>query len=283
MDNWRLVADSTCDLNPETAEFDGIAFGTVPMKVIVGDKTFIDTPETDVNEMLSEMKAFSGASSSSCPSPEAFAEQFRKAENSFAVTITSGLSGTYNCAVQAKNMVLDESPEKKIHVVDSLSTAGSIVLILRRLAKLINEGLPFEEIVRRIEEYRDGMRIFFTLAAFGNLVKNGRMSKTSGVLASALNIRAIGVNSDKGTIEIIDKPRGEKRAIEHMVELMLRYKPISRETPIVITHCNNPEGAKALCEKLKSSFGLLDEDITVLKCACLTAFYADEQGLLLCF
>ncbi len=282
MNDWQLVSDSTCDLNPENFDTGDIPFTTVPLKIIVGDREFVDLPKTDPHEMLAAMKHFSGASSSACPSPQAFAEQFYKATHTIAVTITSGLSGSYNCALQAMKMVLDEHPEKKIHVVDSRSTAGSMVLILRQIKKLIEQGIPFEEIVHQIESYRDSMKIIFSLATFDNLVKNGRMSRAAGVLASALNIRAVATNTAEGVIEVIEKPRGEKRAVERMVALMGRYKDMTGK-PVVITHCNNPGAVEKMCELIKSTYGTKDADITVLECACLTSFYAGDQGLLLCF
>lgn len=281
MTKWQIVADSSCDLFDGALDRENIAFSTVPLKIIVGDREFIDREGTDPQEMLRAMKCYSGASSSACPSPEEFAEQFRRADISFAVTMTGSLSGTYNSAMQAKRMVLEEFPEKKIHVVDTKSTSGSLVLTARRIISLIEEGKSFEEIVPLADEYGNNSRILFSLTGFDNLIKNGRMSRIAGIMASALHIRPIGLNPN-GVIEIVDKPRGEKKAIEHMVEMMKKYGYKSGD-PIVLSHCNNPDGAKAMCELIKSEYGASDNDITVLKCACLTSFYAGEKGLLLCF
>ncbi|MFV0496921.1 MAG: DegV family protein [Candidatus Fimivivens sp.] len=282
MNDWQLVSDSGCDLNPDNFDTGAIPFSTVPLKILVGEQEFVDLPQTDPHEMLAAMKNFTGASSSSCPSPHAFSEQFLKAAHTIAVTITSGLSGSYNSAVQAMNMVLEEHPEKKIHVVDSRAAAGSMVLIVRQLQSLIEKGLPFEEIVRQIESYRDATALLFSLATFDNLVKNGRMSRAAAVLASALNIRAVATRTAEGIIKIVEKPRGEKRAIERMVALMGHYKDMTGK-PVVITHCRNPNAAKTMCDLIKSTYGTKDSDITVLECACLTAFYAGDKGLLLSF
>lgn len=281
MKEWQLVADSSCDMGAEDIVSKAVDFASVPLKILVGDREFVDLPTTDAKEMLAVMKAYSGASSTSCPSPEAFAEQFRKTANSIAVTITQKLSGTYNCAVQAMNMVLDEFPEKNIYVLDSKCTAGSIVLILRKLVEMIESGLDFDEVVKQINSYRDSMKILFSLASFDNLVKNGRMSRVAGIMASALNIRAVATNND-GEIEVLEKPRGEKKAVERMVTLMEKYN-FKAGNPIVLTHCNNKSGADAVCSLIKSTYGVCDEDITVLECACLTSFYAGDKGLLLCF
>ncbi len=281
MTKWQIVADSSCDLFDGALDRKNIAFSTVPLKIVVGEKEFIDREGTDPLEMLKAMKSYKGASSSACPSPEEFAEHFRRADYSFAVTMTGSLSGTYNSAMQAKRMVLEEFPEKKIHVVDTKSTSGSLVLTARKIISLIEEGKSFEEIVPIADEYGADCKILFSLTNFDNLIKNGRMSRMAGIMASALHIRPIGLNPN-GVIEIVDKPRGEKRAIERMVEMMPKYGYKSGD-PIVLSHCSNPEGAKTICELIKSQHNADDNDITVLNCACLTSFYSGERGLLLCF
>ncbi|MEG2174078.1 MAG: DegV family protein, partial [Oscillospiraceae bacterium] len=207
MQQWRLVADSSCDLAELGGTDDHIGFATVPLTIRVGETDYVDVPSTDSQTMLAHMKEHKGPSSSCCPAPTAFAEEFRRAANTFAVTITSGLSGTYNCAMQAMHMVMEEHPDRHIHVIDSRATAGCMVLILRHLRELIEQGLCFDEIVNRIERYRNESRIIFSLASFDNLVKNGRMSRTSGLLASALNIRAVSINSEAGQIQVLEKPR----------------------------------------------------------------------------
>ena len=182
MEQWRLVADSSCDLSPEEFGNEQLPFSTVPLIIRVGDTEYLDIPSTDTKRMLTHMKENKGPSSSACPSPEAFAEEFCRAANSIAVTVTSSLSGTYNCAVQAMRMVLEQHPEKKIHIVNSNSTSGSMILLLRKLKELIQQDIAFEEIVEQIEKYRNDMRILFSLASFDNLVKSGRMSRAAGVL-----------------------------------------------------------------------------------------------------
>lgn len=280
MEKWRLVADSSCDLNPESLADQTAGFSTVPLKIIVGDAEYVDIPSTDVGEMLNRMKAHKGASSSACPSPDAFVQEFSKAINTIVVTITSGLSGTYNCAMQAREMMLEEHPDRNIHVIDSRSTAGSMVLLLRRIKELISQGTDFPEIVRQAEHYRDQMRILFSLASFDNLVKTGRMSRAAGVLASALNIRAVATNTPEGTIEVLEKPRGEKRAIERMVDIMGDIKDMAGK-PVVITHCHNPEGAGAMKKAIEAAYAGVE--VVIMETRCLTSFYAGQAGLLLSF
>jgi DegV family protein with EDD domain len=280
MENWRLVADSSCDLAPDMFEGPEAGFATVPLRILIGDLEFVDLPSTDPIQMLEAMRHSRGPSSSSCPSPEAFAEEFRKARNCIAVTISSGLSGTYNCALQAMRMVLDDNPDHNIHVVDSRATAGVMVLLLRRLRQLIAQELSFEAVVEQIEHYRNQLRILFSLASFENLVRNGRMSRATGVLASALSIRPVATNSPQGEIVDLEKPRGEKRAIDRMVTLMGEVKDMTGR-PAIITHVNNPSAAQAMRAAIEKAYAV--SGVTILRSGCLTSFYADDKGLMLSF
>ena len=278
MDQWRIVADSSCDLRSDC--FSDIGFSSVPLKVRVDNTEYVDDGSSDPAVMLSHMKTYKGASSSSCPSPQEFAQEFRRAKNVIAITMTSGLSGTYNCAIQARQMVKEENPDANIYVVDSRSTAGSMVLLVRRVRELILEGFDFDEIVKQIERYRGEMRIVFSLASFDTLVKNGRMSRAAGLIATVLNIRAVATNTNDGYIKVLEKLRGESQAILRMVKLMGEIKDMTNR-PAVITHCQNPDGANILTETIKRFYPSCD--VTVLNTGCLTSYYAGENGLLLCF
>ncbi len=282
MYKWLIAADSSCDLNKTNFDCGDIGFESIPLTIRVGEKEFVDLPGTDPNDMFAAMKSHNGPTSSACPPPEAFAEQFRKAQYSFCVTITSNLSGTYNCAMQAKEMVLEEFPEKKIHIVDSLSTGGTMVLIIKKLRELIEQGLEFEEIVEKIDEYRDSTVILFSLATFDTLIKNGRMNPVVGLMASALNIHPVAYNPG-GVIVVMEKPRGEKKAINRIATLMSKQFKYKVGTPIVITHCNNPNAAKTAADAIKQMYGISDSDITYTECACLTAYYAGDQSILVSF
>lgn len=281
MKSWRLVADSSCDLKEENMSDGEVGFSTVPLTIHVGETTYPDVPATDTRKMLAHMKEYKYGSSSSCPSPAAFAQEIAKAANCIVVTITSGLSGTYNSAMQAVRMVAEDHPGNNMHVIDSRATSGSMVLILQYVRRLIAEGLPFDEIVKKAEAYRDGVTILFSLASFDNLVKTGRMPRAAGLLATALNIRAVATATAQGIIEVLEKPRGQKKAIERMVARMMAIKDM-RGKPVVISHCNNPEGADSLRSAVLRACRDVGE-IMVLENRCLTAFYAGDQALLMSF
>ena len=134
---WGIVSDSSCDLLMKDFESDRVRFESVPLRIQVGEREFVDNDELVVPEMLAAMSQESSAASSACPSPGDFAQAFEAAECSVCFTISGNLSGTYNAAVMARDMVLEEHPEKKICVIDSKSTAGAMVLLIRKAQELM--------------------------------------------------------------------------------------------------------------------------------------------------
>lgn len=275
-----IISDSSCDLTSNTFSLPGIRFATVPLTIHVDDTDYVDDDSLDVDAMLEHMKEYKGASVTACPSPEQWAEEMRKSDWTFAFTITSALSGTYNSARIAQQIVQEESPEKKIFVVDSKSTAGTLVLLIRRAAELIKEKFSFEEMEKKLTEYCEKMQLFFSLDSYDNLVKTGRMSRIAGLVASSLGIRAVAGKTKEGTIEVLAKPRGEKKAIAKMVAMMRERKNLKNQ-PVVINHCNNEAGASRLKELIEQQ--CQTKDITVLSCRGLTSFYAGELGLIVSF
>lgn len=277
---WSILADSSCDLPSSAFKGSKLHFATIPLKIIVGSTEYVDNDELNVNTMLAQMKNYSGPSSSACPAPEEWAPEFRKSDYTIVVTMTSALSGTYNSAVVAKNIVLEEYPEKKIHVIDSHTTAGGMVLILRKAEELILAGEDFDTVAKQTEAYSKNLFLLFALGSYGNLIKSGRMSRVAGILATTLGIRAVASNTPEGEIKILVKPRGEERAIAQMVEIMGKLKDMIGQ-PVVISHCNNLKGAQRLKELISHVY--LTTKITILQTTGLTSFYTESGGLLIGF
>ena len=274
---WNIVLDSSCDLMPQHA-FKNANIKIAPLTIRVGDKEFVDDETIDVPQLLKAMDKEKSASSTACPPPNAFYEHFITADNVICICITSNLSGTYNAAVQAAEMVKEEYPEKKVHVVNSWSTAGEMVLIARYADKLIGEGLAFDKIVEKVEEYAKEVRLVFTLEKFDNLIKAGRMKPLVGKVVAALGIHLVAQASDVGTVELMFKVRGEEKTLEKMVDYMNEQKDMT-DKPVVISHCNNHKAVERKSQLIREKCHT--NDITVNHCKGLTSFYAMEKGLLI--
>ena len=274
---WKIVADSGCDYREITDLANQTRFESVPLTIQIDNEIFVDNAHLDIDGMMEKMYATSSASKSACPSPDDYLRSFERAENIFVVTITGSLSGSHNSAQLAKKLFLEENPTANIHVIDSLSAGGEVDLIVKKLNDLIKEGLSFEQVVEAITHYQKKTKLLFVLAKVDNLVKNGRLSKLIGAVVGLLNIRMVGEASDTGTLELLQKARGAKKALTAAVDEVLKagYKG----GRIIIAHRNNEKFCQQFAEVIKEKFPAAD--ISFLPTSGLCSFYAEEGGLLM--
>ena len=275
MEDIRIVADSSADL----LCLEGVAFATAPLKIVAGDREFVDDASLDVGEMVTWFDSYKGKSKTSCPNPGDWIEAFAGADRVFCVTITSGLSGSYNSACVAKQMYEGENPGKKVYVIDSLSAGPELVLIIEKLKQWIGEGKPFGEICEEIEYYKKSTGLVFMLESLKNFAANGRVSPAVAKLAGMLGIRIVGKASTQGTLEPMDKSRGEARALaaimKHLTQSGLQTGKVR------IAHCENPQAAEKLAAMVKEAFPQVAPTIHTLRGLC--SYYAEKGGLLIGF
>lgn len=274
---WKIVVDTGCDFRELPDLAPDTAFVRVPFTIQVGDEAFVDDLNLDIDQMMATMYASSVAAGSACPSPDAFLEAYRGADKVIVVTITGTLSGSHNSARLAKEMYLEENPNAQVHLIDSLSAGGEVDLLALEINRLIKEGLDFDALVDAITAYNAKTKLIFVLAKVDNLVKNGRLSKLVGAVVGLLNIRMVGEASSEGKLELLQKARGQKKAVTAAIEEML--KAGYQGGKVVITHRNNEKICQQLEEGLRAKFP--DVSFTAVPTSGLCSFYAEEGGILM--
>ena len=227
--------------------------------------------------MMETMYATAEASKSACPSPDDYLRAFEGAKNIFLVTITGTLSGSHNSAQLAKNIYLEELPDTKIHIIDSLSAGGEVDLLVEKVNDLIDQGLSFEEVVESITAYQEKTKLLFVLAKVDNLVKNGRLSKLIGTVVGLLNIRMVGEASETGTLELLQKARGPKKSVQAAYDEIIKAGYAGGR--IVMAQRNNEKCCQQLSERIRENFP--QADIKILPTSGLCSFYAEDGGLLM--
>ena len=188
------MSDSSCDLRTASFHSSCVRFETVPLRIQVGGREFVDDDALSVPALLSAMAVEKAASSSACPSPADFAGAFERGDRTVCFTLSSQLSGTYHAACIAREMVLEEHPEKQICVIDSRAAAGAMVLLIRRAQALMEaagDDGDFDALCQQLHRYQATLRTCFTLENFDNLIKNGRMRPIVGTLLRSLGIHII--------------------------------------------------------------------------------------------
>ena len=276
--NWNIVTDSSCDLKEFAAGDERVAFSSVPFVIRAGDMEFIDDEQLDTAAMVEALGQSKEAGRTSCPSPETWLERFRRAGSVIAVTISGNLSGSYNSACLARDMLLEQEPDRKIAVIDSKSAGPELAMIVRKLYGMIDEKLNFEEVVERLNRFADQTQTIFALTSFDNLVKNGRVSRIAGFVAGKLGMCGIGVAND-GRIDVKSKVRGTQKALQAIIEDM-KANAFTRG-PVLISHCLNEELALRLKSLIRATWS--DSQVDVMPTRGLCSFYAEKGGLIVAY
>ncbi len=275
---YKIVAGSSCDLTEEMKESLGVEL--VPFKVTLDGREFIDDENLDVYEMIDFMNK-SKEVKTSCPAPGDFIEAFQGERDIFVVTISKNLSGAYNAAVVARDMVLEGEENKRIHIFDSESASAGETLVTLRLKEEIDKGLTFDEIIENVNKYIKEVKTFFILESLNNLIKNGRISKTAGLIANVLNFKPIMQDNGSGSIELYEKVRGKKRAFSTLIKAIGKVGEKSDGRRLVITHVNALDIALELKESIVEKYNF--KEVLVVQTAGLCSAYADDGGIVLAY
>lgn len=280
--NIGIITDSCCDLTTEMR--DRLQAARIPLKIMVADEVFVDNKDIDLPKLRDSIRRSKTAPTTACPAPGEYAEAMRRYDECFVVTLSSRLSGSYNSAEVARTVVLEESPEKKIHVVDSRSASSGEVSLALQLSEMIAKGMSYEDIVFGIEAAARNMRTLFVLDNLDALMKSGRLNKVVGTVATLLSMRPIMSENGNGEIIMLDKVRGTQKALVRLTELVAGFTKdcAERSVRLVLAHCNCAERSETLRTMLLEGCPALSEVLTVATNG-LSTVYANEGGVIIAF
>jgi len=269
----KIVVDSSANLYA----LEGVPFACVPLKIRTDEEELFDTAALDAVGMAQMLRTYKGRTSTSCPNVADWLAAYEGAQQVFVVTITSGLSGSYNAALLAGQDYESENPGTRVFVLDSLSAGPEPRLLAERLRELILAGNDFDAICESILKYREHTHLLFSLESLANLARNGRVKPAVAAVARMLGIRVIGQASEKGELDVICKTRGEHGALERIVLEMKSHGYTNGR--VHIAHCGNLSAAERLKKMLHAVFE--DAKIEVSPCGGLCSYYAELGGLMI--
>ena len=276
MQKKRVVAaDSSANLL--CAE--GVDFASVPLRIQAGEREYVDDGALDVASMLAELREYKGKSGTACPGVGDWLDAFGEADEVLGIAITSHLSGSYNSARLAAEEYAAQHPERRVFILDSLSTGPEMELLVERACELTREGADFERASEALRQYSRRTHLVFSLESLVNIARNGRVSPALAAAANLLGIRIVGRASSEGELEPLHKCRGEKRAIRQLWDCMLKLGYSGGR--VRIRHTENPDAAQRMAEEIRSAYP--DAEIRIGPNRGLCSFYAEKGGVLVGF
>ena len=276
MEKVRLILDSSSNTLSDPAR----NLVVVPLTLTFGEENMLDDEKLDISEFLAKMEANNEAGKTAAPSIQLWLDALEGSENAIIVTLTSGLSGTYSSALQAKDIYLEQHPHANVIVVDSRSAGPELEVVLEGIEALIKDDkLRFADLEAKIAEFRTRTHLLFVLQSLRNLSLNGRVSPAVAKIAGVLKINLIGTASVDGELQPLTKARGMKKALKEIVKQMEGMK--YQGGRVVIDECENATDAEKLKEAILASYP--DANVTIRPMRGLCSFYAERGGLMIGF
>ncbi len=251
MKKYAIVIDSTVYLSQKQIEDNELK--VVSLKVVEGD---ISKREVDVDNNYIFFRQDSGASFiTSQPSPGEFLENYEELlskgyEKIFVVLISKNLSGTFQSANLAKNMLSDPD---KVYIFDTMLAAYGTEMITEQVIKMIDNNKPEKEIIDRIDKIISTSRLMFTVENLFSLVKGGRISSTSAAIGTVLRIKPI-VKMIDGKLVVVNKERTHKKVHKYMIENIKEDTKGYESITFRITSHNSTESATRLKNVIEEVF-----------------------------
>ena len=275
--SYKIILDSCGELTDEMQKIGN--YINVPLTLQVGETKVIDDETFNQKDFLELVASTSECPKLSCPSPEEYMNAYDcKCDRVYVITLSDKLSGSYNSACLAKKLYSEVNPFAKIHVIDSKSASAGETLIGMKIAEYENMGFEFEKIVELAEEYRDSIYTLFVLEDLSFLERNGRLTGVKRLAANLLHIVPIMGSTPEGAIYQVDQTRGFKKAMIRLVDIIVGECEKKQPKDLVIAHCNCPERAEDLKEKILARYSHIDININDTK--GVASLYAGNKGII---
>jgi DegV family protein with EDD domain len=240
-----IVTDSTADLEPGLVLERGVT--VVPLTVHLGAESFLDGIEISPDQLYARMAASDVHATTSQPAPGRFAEAYERllADHDQVVSlhISSLLSGTFEAAQQGAALV----DAGRVNVLDTQMVSMPLALLVLAASAMAAEGRPPAEIVDRVTDVRDGMRVYFLVATLEYLRRGGRIGRAGALLGSVLQVKPV-LTLEGGQVSPMERVRTQDRALARVIELANQV-----EGPVcaLVGHAASPEAAERIAAALE--------------------------------
>lgn len=276
---YQIIVDSCVDFNEDVlSASDKIT--RIPFQLLIDDEALTDEG-LDQEELIRKMKASKRKITTGCPSPDAYLQAYQNCTVNYVVTISSRLSGSFQSAAAANQMLEESGSANQVYLFDSKSASAGQTLIVLKLKQLLKQHTDSSRIQLELNRYIAGLQTLFVPVSLNNLEKNGRIKGIQLMISKVLHIIPILGSNGDGVLELKEKARGEVQAMEKLMVLIKRDAVNITESVLAITHVNAKARAEDLCEKIKSLFSF--QEVLIFQASGLSTVYADDGGIVLAF
>ncbi len=273
--SYKIVVDSCCDL-PDEYRHDS-RFQIIPLILQIGDHIVIDDDTFDQADYLSKVASSKECPKTACPSPELYMNSYiTDADDVYVVTLSSKLSGSYNSALLGKNLYHEEHGDKNIYISDSKSACCGEAQIALKAMELAESGMPFDEVVKSLDKFRDELDTYFVLDSLETLRKNGRLSGMKAFVATTLSIKPV-CSAVDGDIVQRSQGIGIKKALVKLTDILASDIRDPEIKTLMITHVNCFERACVVRDLILKKVPF--KNAIIVDAAGVATTYAEDGGI----
>lgn len=244
----KILMDSASDCPKVEAEKMGMEI--VSLQVSIAGQEFLDGVNLEKNHFYELLRETGEFPKTSQPSPQEFCDIFEKIKENgdelICILLSSALSGTYQSAVIAKEMVEYD----KIYLIDSLSASYAIQILASHASQLIKKGKSALEVVREVEALKWRIKIFAALDTLEYLARGGRISKTVATLGGMVNLKPVITVKEDGTVGLIGKCLGKNKATNFILQRLKEFG-VDERFPVQLIYSYGEENCKKLQERVE--------------------------------
>lgn len=285
MNPFVIVTDSTCDLPDRIAQEYNLV--VMPLKFHLGETAYVnylDNRELDPKEFYDLLRGGAKPTTSQI-NPDEYVETLtpilKEGKDVLILSFSSALSGTFNSARIAKEMLLETFPERKIMLIDTKAASlGEGLLVYQTAKEVKSKNLSLEQAYEFALNLAPQIAHWFTVDDIEHLVRGGRITKTAGIVAKLVNIKPIMHVSDEGKLVARQKAIGRKRAIKALVDEMEKSAKPGKQV-VFIGHGDDLESAEMLRDLIRAKFDV--EELVIHMIGPVIGSHAGQGVLALFF
>ena len=261
MREFIITTDSNSDMDPVYLADNEV--GVIPHYYTVEEEVYGDGRELSNQEFYDAMRA-GKKTTTMASNPAVILEKFeayaKQGKDILHISFSSELSCAYNNSVNCANEILESYPEMKIIVIDTLSASLGEGIMIRKAIEMKKEGKTLEETADWIREYCPYINVQFTVDNLDYLYRGGRLSKSSALLGTVINIKPILYVNKEGKLVALSKVRGRKKSLTTLVDNMEERLGEFRDKQIFVgvVHGDCEEDARYIANMITERFGYTD-------------------------
>lgn len=277
----QIITDGGSDLPIEMR--DSWRIKVIPLYIHL-DNEQIRSEDVTIEDFATRLENSKATPTTSAAGPYEYYKVFKEIPKDKPIihfSVSNGVSSAYKHALMAKNMLIEDDPDRQIEIINTESASSGMILLIQETVAKIKEGFNYHELIYFIEDRVKHLRTVFVLKTLDNLIRSGRLDRIRGAVAKTLNVKLLLQASKEGKVEVLEKVRGSKKATIRFIDKIGEYISETANQKLVITHAQAKERLDSIVETIKEKYQF--NKIITAEMGPLLSIHAGSEAIVMAF